>query len=269
VSSLRAHGRRGPPIAVASTVLVATLVLAGLAIAIPAPYILSDELRYLIAAASFAEGDGFRLRGDEYGYGPVYPALLAPILALFPDRETTYPLLKVANALLFALTAIPVYLLARRLLPPWWSIGVSALSIAIPSSVYVSLVLTENPAYPFSALAILALVLALERPSPSRQLAALGAIALAFLVRAQLGALLPAFIAALALQSVILPRTEARRWARLTPLWPTAAALGLAVVGALAIALARGTSTSDWFDAYDELWAPITRSWSPSGSSTT
>ncbi|CAN5824244.1 hypothetical protein BH18ACT13_BH18ACT13_06480 [soil metagenome] len=247
-----ADGHRRPAIAVAATVLIATLVLSALALAVPAPRILSDELRYLLAAASLAEGDGLRLRGDEYGYSPIYPVLLAPILALAPDRETAYPLLEVANALLFALTAIPVYLLARRLLPPWWSIGVAALSISIPSSVYVSLVLTENAAYPASALAILALVLALERPSPSRQLAALTAIGVAFLVRAQFGSLLPTFLAALVLQALILPRAEGRRW---TLLWPTVSALALGGCVGLAVALATGRSPIEWVAAYDDLWS--------------
>ena len=46
------------------------------------------------------------------------------------------------NALAFALAAVPIYLLARRLLSPWPSVGVSALSIAIPSAMYTSVLMT-------------------------------------------------------------------------------------------------------------------------------
>ena len=74
-----------------------------------------------------------------------------------------YPFVKLANALLFALAAVPIYLIARRLLSEWWSVGVAALCLTIPSSIYTSLVLTESAAYLASSTALLAVVLALER----------------------------------------------------------------------------------------------------------
>ena len=76
------------------------------------------------------------------------PAVLASILAVVPDRESAYPLFKLANALLFALAAAPIYLVVRRLLDPAWSLAVAALSLVVPSSIYVSLVMTESAAYP-------------------------------------------------------------------------------------------------------------------------
>ena len=36
------------------------------------------------------------------------------------------------NALFFALSAIPVYLLARRLVSPWWSVLAAGLSLGDP-----------------------------------------------------------------------------------------------------------------------------------------
>ena len=61
-------------------------------------------------------------------------------------------------------------------LGPWWSVGVAALSVAIPSSIYVSVVMTESASLTSRAsLALLAIVLALERPTVARQLAVLGA----------------------------------------------------------------------------------------------
>ena len=120
--------------------------------------------------------------------------MLAPIVALSDGVESAYPFFKLANALLFALAAVPVYLVARRLLPAWWSVGVAAASIVIPSSIYTSLVLTESAAYLAASLALLAVILALERPSPGRQLAMLGAVGLAYATRPQFAALLPAFL---------------------------------------------------------------------------
>ena len=166
----------------AATVVVASLLLAGLALLVPMPRILSDELRYTIAASSLADGDGLHLRGSGCGFGPVRSrARVDPRRR--PRPGSAYPLFKLANALLFALAAAPIYLVVRRLLDPAWSLAVAALSLVVPSSIYVSLVMTESAAYPAAWVAILAIVLALERTSPARQLAVLGAVALAYLTR--------------------------------------------------------------------------------------
>ncbi len=236
------------------TVLAASLLLAGLALLVPVPRILSDELRYTIAASSLADGHGLGLRGSDYGFGPVYPAVLAAILAVVPDRETAYPLFKVANALLFALAAIPIYLVARRLLAPAWSLAVAALSLVVPSSVYVSLVMTESAAYPAAWLAILAIVLALERTSPARQLAVLGAVVLAYLTRAQFAALFPAFVAALCLLWIVVPARRPRSVSGLVGLWPTLGALALGLVIVVAAPLATGRSPVGLPSAYEDLW---------------
>ena len=98
--------------------------------------------------------------------------------------DAAYELFKAANALFFALTAIPVYLLARRLVPPWWAVCAAGLSVAIPSSISVSTVMTESLAFLTAAWALYAIALALERPTLYRQLAVLAAIATAFLTRA-------------------------------------------------------------------------------------
>ena len=100
-----------------------------------------------------------------------------------------YDLFKAANALFFALTAIPVYLLARRLVSEWWAVLAAALSVAIPSSISVATVMTESLAFFTAAWALYAIMLALERPTTARQLALLAAVAAAFLTRPQFGAL--------------------------------------------------------------------------------
>ena len=117
------------------------LVLGGLALLVPAPRSLADEVRYAAAAGALADEGSLSVRGEDYGFGPAYPAVLATILAVVPDRDTAYPIFKLANALLFALALVPIYLIARRLLPPAWSFGVAALALAIPTSVSVSLVM--------------------------------------------------------------------------------------------------------------------------------
>jgi hypothetical protein len=245
---------RRPLLALTAVVLAASVLLSGLALLVGTPRSLADEVRYLIAGGSLAEGSGLQLRGEEYGFGPVYPTILAAILAVTPDRETAYPLLKVANALLFALAAVPVYLLARRLLPTRWSLGVAALSLAIPTSVSASLVMTESAAYPAACLAILAIVLALERTSVRRQLAVLGAVALAFLTRAQFAVLFPAYVAALALLWAVVPTQRPRDRRGVRALWPTLAVVAVGIVLVVAIPLVSGGAPVGLPSAYGELW---------------
>ena len=136
--------------------------------------------------------------------------LLAPIIALSGGVATAYPFIKLANAVLFALAAVPIYFIARRLLSEWWSVGVAALCVAIPSSIYTSLVLTESASYLAACTALLAVVLALERQSVPRQLALIAAVGLAVATRPQFAALLPAFLAG----ALLLWALDARRSAR-------------------------------------------------------
>ena len=95
-------------------------------------------MRYLIAGSSLVEGEGMTLRGEEYGFGPLYALVIAAILLLTGSPDAGYDLFKAANALLFALTAIPIFLLARRLVSDWWAVPAAALSVAIPCSISVA-----------------------------------------------------------------------------------------------------------------------------------
>src|SRR5262245_44665718 len=90
----------------AAIVGVALVVVGLAATRAPGPRIFPDELIYMDAAAAVAGGDGLAVRGGEYGYGPVYPVLVAPLVAL-TDRETAFALAQLLNALAIALVAVP------------------------------------------------------------------------------------------------------------------------------------------------------------------
>jgi Dolichyl-phosphate-mannose-protein mannosyltransferase len=232
---------RRPILALVAVVLVAAGLYASAAQLVSTPRVHPDEHIYAGGGASLAEGEGLTLRGDEYGLGPVYPAILATALSIAGDRETAYHLYKVANGILFALAAIPIFLLARRLLSPWWSVGVAAASVAIPSSMYASVVMTESTSYLAYSLAAYAIVLALERPTVPRQLAVLATVGLAYATRAQFAVLFVAYLAALAVVWTISPEREPLRGA-LRRLWPSLGALGLSALALLASAVATGSS---------------------------
>ena len=104
--------------------------------------------------------------GDEhFGFGPLFPALLAVIIRLTGSVDAAYEWFKVANAFCFALTAVPVYLLARRLASAWWAVLAAGLSVAIPSAISIGTVMTESVSYPATALALYATAVALGAPN--------------------------------------------------------------------------------------------------------
>ena len=243
---------RGAVLALAAIVVLAAVGYAAAAQLVDLPLLNPDELRYTLAARGVVHGEWLNLRGEAYGYGAVYPLVLAPILALSGSVEVAYPFFKLANALLFALAAVPIYLLARRLLSAWWSVGVAA-SLAVPSSIYTSLVLTESASYLMSSIALLAVVLALERPSVARQLAMLCAVVLAYATRPQFAALVVAFLAGSLLLWAVQPRRPPLR-AAVTRLWPTIVPVALGITGLVVCLLLTPTSPTASVGGYADLW---------------
>lgn len=250
----RAVASRAPLLALVAIVLFAFGVYAALGRSVDSPRAFMDELLYFDAAASIVEGDGLSIRGEPYRYAPLYPLVLAPLLWIASDREVAYELAKSLNALLFALTAVPVFLLARRLLPPWPSVVVAGLSVAIPSAMYVSVVMTESLAYFVASWAFLAVVLALERSTVVRQLAAVAAIGTAAAVRPQFAALYVAYIVGLALVITLENKRRPLGAGFMVSLWPTALSLVVAGVFAVVRPLLSGVSPSTLFGGYSTLW---------------
>jgi hypothetical protein len=244
---------RRPLIALGLVVGAAVVAYSLVSLGVDGPRVHPDEERYLIAASSLVEGEGLHLRGDSYGFGPLLALVLAAIIRLAGSIDAAYDWFKVANALFFALTAVPVYLLARRLVSAWWAVLSAALAIAIPSSISVATVMTESLSYLTTAWALFAIAVALERPTVLRQLGVLAAVAAAFLTRSQFGILYVSWVLALLLVWLVQPWTRPRTRAELLRFWPTALPVAAAVLG-LGARLAAGGSVSDSLGPYWELW---------------
>jgi hypothetical protein len=244
---------RRPVVALALVTAAGFVLYTLLSLGADGPRVHPDEVRYLIAASSLVEGEGLSLRGADYGFGPLLPLVLAAILRIAGSVDAAYDWFKAANALFFALTAVPVYLLARRLVSQWWAVLAAGLAIAIPSSISVVTVMTESLSYLTTMWALYAIALALERPSVLRQFAVLGTIAAALLTRTQFGILYVTWVGALACLWLLAPATRPRSRSELLRFWPTALPV---VLGALAFVarLASGSSARDTFGAYWELW---------------
>jgi hypothetical protein len=177
-------------------VLLSAVVRYALARRIVAPWIVVDEMIHSELARGVAAGDGFSIRGAAApAYGFVYPLLISPAY-LVDSLPTAYQVVKAINALLMSLAALPAYLLGRRVLPRGLSLFAALLAVSIPSLLFAGEVMTENAFYPLFLCVTLALVLALERPTRSRQALLLGLCALAYLTRAQALAFIPAVLAA-------------------------------------------------------------------------
>ena len=210
------------------------------------PWIMIDEIVYSELAKSFASTGHFAVReAPTSGYGIVYPILISPAYALFRDIPTVYTGIKVVNSLLMSLTAVPAYLLARRVVSSRGALVVAVLTVAVPSTFYAGDVMTENAFYPVFALLAFALVVALERPGPLHLLLFLAALLLAYETRAQAVAVVPAALTAPLVAAALLHKPREVLAHRL--LYAVVAGLGLLVVLA---ELVRGRSLTSLLGAY-------------------
>jgi hypothetical protein len=171
----------------------------------PGPWIFGDEIAYSDLARSFGRTGHFAIRevSGRNGFGVVYPALISPAYAIFDHVPTAWQAARAINAVLMSLVAIPTYLLARRLLRPSYAFVVALLALALPSMTYTTTIMTENAFYPQFLLVVLAMYLALERPTILRQLAVFVLILVAFYTRAQAVMFAPAYLLALVLIVVL------------------------------------------------------------------
>ncbi len=147
---------------------------------LPAPQILTDELRYEQMAVAWARGligggpDSALFR---FSF-PLYPALLAPF---FVAQRHGYALAKIFNAFLITSTIFPTYRLARHLLPRRYGLPLAALTLLLPGLGYAGNLMTENLYDPLTMAVITQGLLWLARPRWAAG-ARLGALAGAFLI---------------------------------------------------------------------------------------
>jgi dolichyl-phosphate-mannose-protein mannosyltransferase len=202
---------------------------------IPIPWILPDELIYAELGKSLYESGELAVLGEPVRfYGLVTPALAGLPLSL-DDVSDGYRLLKVLQALVMSLAAVPVYLWARTLATPVWALAAAVLTLAIPDLAYSGLIMTEVAFYPAVVLAAWAMAEALVRPTLGRQALVVGAILLAAATRLQAVVLIPAFLLAL-----LVHLAWERRLRRSLRYWPAAAAFGIAVAAWTVVRLREG-----------------------------
>jgi hypothetical protein len=242
-------------------VLLAWVARLVLALEIQTPFVLLDELVYAELSKGIADHGSFELRGESaLTYSVLYPFLLAPAW-LAETVPTSYGLLKTINVTLMTAASIPVYLLARTVVPRGLAFVAVLLTLMIPAFVVTNSLITENAFFPAFLLAAYAIVLAVEQPTLPRQAFALGAIGLAAGIRFQGLVLLAVFATAVLVRLVLDRRARGKQLSAQTLLLelgryvPAGAIVLLAAAAYVVFKLAQGRSFSSGLGAYAGLTA--------------
>ena len=261
-TSLAARVARAPSVWLAAVVGLSTLARAAIGVRVPSPWILPDEVVYSELAKSIAEGSRPAVRGvPVFGWGEVYPTLIAPAWALIDDPVRAYHGALVINALVMSLAAVPAYFLARMWVSRTASVLVAALTVLVPSMTYTGVLMTENAFYPVFLLAVLLIARAVRTPTLAAQALVLLGLGLVVFTRIQGAALGGAYLAAVVVYALTGPRSG--RIAYLRRFVPTALVLAAVALAPVVASTARGDGPLGWlgtrsgtFDAFRPLEVP-------------
>jgi hypothetical protein len=188
---------------------------------VDAPWIAPDEQLYGLLGRSLVDGDGLSVLGQRIPYYSLVYPLLVGIPFAWTSLDEGVRTVQLLQALAMSLTAVPVYLWARRIAGVGWAFAAAGLTVLIPGLVYSGLFMSEALYYLVATLAVWALAACLERPTFVRQSCLLGAVALAFGTRLQAVGLAGTILLALGLVAL-----AERSLAPFRRLVPTLAVLG-------------------------------------------
>ncbi|HEY6961503.1 MAG TPA: glycosyltransferase family 39 protein [Gaiellaceae bacterium] len=207
-------------------------------------WIMPDEAIYADRAQSlWRHGSLPVLHGAGAGYSVLYPALAGLPLAV-GSLAHGYASLKLLQALVGSLAAVPVFAYGRRLMPNGYALLAAALTVSSPILLYSGFVMTEVLYYPVSAVTTVAIARAVTTGTVRHQLLALAAVAVAVATHVQAVVFVPVFAAAILLDALM--ARDARRLRAFVPVWVAAAALAVValvaarVLGAYATAISSG-----------------------------
>lgn len=221
-------------------ILVTAAIRGWLASRVSMPWLFSDELVHSELAKNLAGGSLFEIRGVHVNVTYAYPLVLAPAW-LLPSMASTYAVAKGIDVVLVSAAAVPVYLWGRRLVSPVGAAVAAVLVLLLPELALSTALMQENLAFPAFLVAVLALGLVLEAPTPRRQLLLIAATVVAAAARFELLILVPIIPTA-----IVLARASARRLAGVL-----APSLGL-IVAMIAFAAARPSRFQDALQTFPE-----------------
>jgi 4-amino-4-deoxy-L-arabinose transferase-like glycosyltransferase len=229
----------------------------------PTPWIMPDEYIYAELSRSLADTGHFSVNGAAmatWSYGPLYPLLIAPAWLLAGSATSAYAAIQLINSILMSTAAVSAYYLGRRVLDKQLSFFLALLAVLVPSMVYSSKAMTESLAYPVFLAAVLAITVALERPTRRTQGLALLVISVALLTRAEMVMLIPAFLTGIVLVSALEGGGRRAILARLAAFRLTLSTFGALFLAGFAWSLARGSDVlgahGHWLHVFDPLSLP-------------
>jgi hypothetical protein len=183
-------------IAIAVLVVAAMVVYTALSLLQPIPGVFPDEFLYAHLARSLAQGNGFAWRGEtEPLHAALYVYYLTPAW-LVASGADAYHVAKVLSASFCALVAVPVWVVARRSLPPRLALVPAALVLLGTWMLVAGGLLTENLALPLATASLAATATALQEPRTRTSVIALAFALLAAWSRLQLVVLVPIVVIA-------------------------------------------------------------------------
>lgn len=243
--------RATPLVILTAAVAVSAVVRGAIGLWMPAPWILPDEIVYSELAKSIAAGDRPSIRGiPVFGWGEVYPTLIAPAWLVFEDPLRAYHATLAVNAVVMSLAVVPAYLLARMFVSQRLSIVVALFTVLIPSMSYTDVIMSENAFYPAFLLSLWLIARAVRRPTLASQALALAGLGLIAFTRIQGIALVGAYVAAVAVYALTGPRDERNPYVRK---FLPSAAVGLAAsFSPAALSIVTGNGAFGWLGARSE-----------------
>jgi hypothetical protein len=234
-----------PVISLAAVVGISTCVRVGLALRVPSPWILPDEIVYSELAKSIAAGERPSVRGVPVsGWGEVYPTLISPAWLVAENLFAAYHAALVINSFVMSLAAVPAYFLARLFVARSPSLVVAAMTVLVPSMTYTGAVMTENACYPVFLLAVLLVARAVRAPSAGNQTLAILGLGVLAVTRIQGAALVGAYAGAVAVYAWTGVPEERRAYLRRFA--PTAVVLLLTAAGPALVSAASGDGVLGW-----------------------
>lgn len=242
--------------------VVGLLLYGALALAHALPVIYPDELLYAKVSDTFAHGHGLAWRGSSMHLrAALYPYAIAPAW-LLPSTTAAYGAAKLEGTLFLVLTAVPIWWLGRRFLPPRVALATAALSLAGTWMIASAELVTEVVALPLATAALAATVGSVRWRSSRAAWWAIAFGGLAAYARLQLAALLPVIFCAVLLDAAL----SGHGWrARLRDLrGPLLAVTATMLLGGAATLL-LGSSTLGGYSALLGYTPPIGRVLNRSG----
>jgi hypothetical protein len=157
------------------------------------PWVFSDELEWSQLSRAIASTGHAARRTAPHSFESLYSYLIAPAWWIH-STAAAYAAIKYLNSVVMCLTAVPAYLLARRLVSRRAAAVVALLAIAIPAMSYATSIVPESLAYLWFTLTAYAAVRALAAPSVKTGVPAVVLAAAGPLIRSEFIALPAALV---------------------------------------------------------------------------